>query len=194
MSVVVEVNCNFPVVSYSFTFDHIFIIKFIESECRRTENNGIVTAMILSNDTDRNYCFFFVTTRTMSKIELQFIFSSAYQDGYFGLDNVTLTSNRNLILNGNFDEMGGNQTMNSTNSTDPWIISQCAQTCSVDVNYSATVNLPQSFICSGVGIILRQIINLNTIGRRAVYRLGFSLGYESTSGGPGSLIVMLTST
>lgn len=194
----------FPTGKLSLAFRKtIFMIESLDPSCRRKENNGVMDALVLSNDTDRDYCYYFVTTRTMSTVELQFIFSSTYQDGYFGLDNVELTSNRNLIINGNFNAIGGNQTMNSSNlmnstnlmnssSISPWILSKCASSCSAELNDPMS-NLPQSFICSGIGISLRQLVNLNTIGRRAVYVLKFSLGFES-SGTPGTLIILLNSS
>lgn len=154
------------------------------------ENSGIVTGMSVDDSANTDNCFYFVTTRETSKVELEFIFSSANGVDYFGLGKVAVISKNNLVINGNFDDMDQSAMMPTT---EPWIISQCA-TCSVEVNDGTNPDLSQSLICSGVPISVRQVINLNTVGRRTVYRLKFSLGYKSGAGAKGSLIVKLKST
>ena len=48
-------------------------------------------------------CYYFVIPASASSIQVQFDFSSLFQNTYVDLDNVTLNSTNNLIENGGFE-------------------------------------------------------------------------------------------
>jgi hypothetical protein len=126
---------------------------------------------LVNNGALQYYCYYFVTPASASNIQLQFVFSSTIFNVYTILDDVTLNSTENLIINGDFG------IYSATPSGYPyqwssWTSSECQSCLATPANGNGATGF-SGFLASGVGITLSQTVAINTVGRQFVYRLGF---------------------